>query len=431
MKNRIFQLLAVLGAALISVISCSVFSDTGGGTYLVFSSSSRAADARTERLTNITLSGSHRGASEQTLGHWQSWQDASGARIEVDSGEWNFTLSATLDETEYTAETSLDVEAGKENALSFTFRNASETEESPETFTVSFDTDGGSEIESQSVESGKTASEPTEPTKDGFAFAGWYTDAEFGTEFDFGTAITADTTFYAKWQMAQIGTKSAPNAVGDIVFSDGSATAYSEDLELTDEQKAAAVAVIFYNGTANDILGEKRLGIGLGQANLAWCIAEAKGNNNNISAIACLPNPRGEGAASNSNVSFSNGDTDGSDNWAALCEAVDDEDTLDNYPAWKWVNAYAANNSLSGDYASGWYFPTIAELTMLYRAVKAAGSVINAALEAAGGTSIADAGYWSSSQHSTLALLAFCLRDDGLMGDNKTETRTVCAIRAF
>ena len=41
-------------------------------------------------------------------------------------------------------------------------------------FTVKFDTGGGSLISTQTVEKGKTATVPTNPTKDGFDFLGWY-----------------------------------------------------------------------------------------------------------------------------------------------------------------------------------------------------------------------------------------------------------------
>ena len=56
-------------------------------------------------------------------------------------------------------------------------------------------------------------------------------------------------------------TPTETKAVGDIVFTDGSASPYND--ELTDEQKAAAIAVIFYVGDENDTLGAKTLGVGL------------------------------------------------------------------------------------------------------------------------------------------------------------------------
>lgn len=65
--------------------------------------------------------------------------------------------------------------------------------------TVSFDTDGGTEIADQSIVSGTTATKPADPTKEGYTFEGWFEDELFTTEFDFTAAITEDTTIYAKF----------------------------------------------------------------------------------------------------------------------------------------------------------------------------------------------------------------------------------------
>lgn len=69
------------------------------------------------------------------------------------------------------------------------------------TFTVTFDSDGGSDVEAQTIISGETATKPADPTKDGFTFAGWYAGE---TAFDFTTAITADTTLKAKWTATKV-----------------------------------------------------------------------------------------------------------------------------------------------------------------------------------------------------------------------------------
>ena len=69
----------------------------------------------------------------------------------------------------------------------------------PSTYTVTFNTDGGSAVASQTVTSGAKATKPADPAKEGFAFDGWYKDAAFTTAFDFNTAITSDVTVYAKW----------------------------------------------------------------------------------------------------------------------------------------------------------------------------------------------------------------------------------------
>ena len=68
-----------------------------------------------------------------------------------------------------------------------------------DTFTVSFETNGGSSITSQTVNKNSTAIEPKDPTRDGFLFDGWYSDSSFNNKFDFSTKVTSNITLYAKW----------------------------------------------------------------------------------------------------------------------------------------------------------------------------------------------------------------------------------------
>lgn len=67
------------------------------------------------------------------------------------------------------------------------------------TYTVTFNSNGGSEVAAQTVEEGETATEPADPTKDGYTFVGWCSDEELTTEYNFSTAVTADITLYAEW----------------------------------------------------------------------------------------------------------------------------------------------------------------------------------------------------------------------------------------
>ena len=65
-------------------------------------------------------------------------------------------------------------------------------------YTVTFDTDGGSKVDAQEIADGKLVTEPTRPTKDGYAFVAWV-DAN-GKTFDFNTPITSDVTIKATWE---------------------------------------------------------------------------------------------------------------------------------------------------------------------------------------------------------------------------------------
>lgn len=65
-------------------------------------------------------------------------------------------------------------------------------------YTVSFDSDGGTPVESQLVIRGETASNPGEPTRRLYSFEGWYLD---GTLYDFSKPVLSDLTLTAKWKL--------------------------------------------------------------------------------------------------------------------------------------------------------------------------------------------------------------------------------------
>ena len=66
-------------------------------------------------------------------------------------------------------------------------------------YTVSFNTNGGNKITSQTVAKNNSVKEPTAPIKENFEFAGWYTDKELTTKYDFTEKVTKGFTLYAKW----------------------------------------------------------------------------------------------------------------------------------------------------------------------------------------------------------------------------------------
>ena len=66
-------------------------------------------------------------------------------------------------------------------------------------YTVSFNSQGGSAVPSQTVVSGGKVTVPTAPTRDGYTFAGWYQDAQGTVAWNFETPVTANLTLYAQW----------------------------------------------------------------------------------------------------------------------------------------------------------------------------------------------------------------------------------------
>lgn len=77
---------------------------------------------------------------------------------------------------------------------------AEETVEVTDPVTVKFDTKGGSTVSNQKIQNGTKVKKPSDPTRDGYTFYGWYAAEDCsGDEFDFDTAITEGKTLYAKW----------------------------------------------------------------------------------------------------------------------------------------------------------------------------------------------------------------------------------------
>ena len=69
----------------------------------------------------------------------------------------------------------------------------------PATYTVTFDSQGGSAVNDQTVTEGQTITEPAAPTRDGYTFAGWFTESSGGSQWNFSTAVTKNMTLYAQW----------------------------------------------------------------------------------------------------------------------------------------------------------------------------------------------------------------------------------------
>ena len=74
---------------------------------------------------------------------------------------------------------------------------------------VSFNTGEGSKVDFQTTAANGSVTKPADPTREGYTFAGWYTDEACTEAYKFDAAVTADMTLYAKW------TKNAVNPGGN------------------------------------------------------------------------------------------------------------------------------------------------------------------------------------------------------------------------
>lgn len=77
--------------------------------------------------------------------------------------------------------------------------------------TVRFDSCGGTAVDSVTVHAGEKLTKPTAPTKDGFAFDGWYKDIDHKAEWNFESeTVEHNMTLFAKWKNEEIPIKNSP-----------------------------------------------------------------------------------------------------------------------------------------------------------------------------------------------------------------------------
>ena len=82
--------------------------------------------------------------------------------------------------------------------------------------TITFNSDGGTDVESQTVTEGERVSEPAAPTKEGYTFIGWY---DGDTKFDFTTRIAKDYTLTAKYEQISTGKKNCKKSSLAVILA--------------------------------------------------------------------------------------------------------------------------------------------------------------------------------------------------------------------
>lgn len=90
---------------------------------------------------------------------------------------------------------------------------------------VKFDTQGGSSVKDQTPASGSTITRPADPTREGYTFAGWFTDEACTEAYDFSSPVTADVTLYAKWVKKAADNNGGNGGSGNNGGSNGNAGA--------------------------------------------------------------------------------------------------------------------------------------------------------------------------------------------------------------
>ena len=395
----------VAGVALAAVLALGMFSCSNGIAYPVmetavmetvetpeFSVASGAVNSGTE----VTITCATEGA--------KIYYTTDGSEPTTSSTEYTAAISVTAAVTLKAIAVKSGMNDSAVASVSYTIKG---TVASPEFNVASGEVDSGTEV---------TITCSTEGAKIYYTTDGSEPTAS-STEYTAAISVTAAVTLKAIAVKSGMNNSAVASAsytiytpkysVGDFVLKNG--TILSKDK--TPEKDTVAAVIVC---AAAD--GKPALGVGIVHNQMVWCTESAAGYNTNITAL--------QGDKTSDYM-------DGSDGWEKLKAACSDaESNPENYPAWNYSLTYAKNNGLTGDLATGWYLPTVAELYTIYQNKTA----VNESLSKAGGSTFDTSFYWSCCQDPSVNYYARVLYfgngnvDYGFKG---SPYGYVCSVRAF
>ena len=126
-----------------------------------------------------------------------------------------------------------------------------------QTFTVTFNSQGGSAVPSMTVQSGQPIGQfPPRPTKPGHSFAGWFTAVTGGTQVTVNTIVTSNMTLHARW----VHTAPIQNPGGWTTLAQSTWLEYhvaNQEFRMTGMQRYDQARIVF------DLVNGRRAEVGL------------------------------------------------------------------------------------------------------------------------------------------------------------------------
>ena len=116
--------------------------------------------------------------------------------------------------------------------------------ETSNTYTVTFNTNGGSSISPIKVEENSTVNKPTDPTKEGYSFGGWYSDSSLTTPYNFSNLITGNITLYAAWEEETSGDDTPITTSGWVIVKDASTLKAGDKIVLASSSKGVVAGAL-------------------------------------------------------------------------------------------------------------------------------------------------------------------------------------------
>ena len=141
-------------------------------------------------------------------GTYYSLTNGESSRLTLEGGEFTLEIGGERIEGTYTydGETmSLVPSSGSVSGVTYeggeirlTYGGTEYVFDKTAVYGVTYSVEG--ETETEYVKSGETAERPADPEKEGYIFAGWYTDSEYRTSFSFSQPITRDRCTRGLWR---------------------------------------------------------------------------------------------------------------------------------------------------------------------------------------------------------------------------------------
>ena len=118
-------------------------------------------------------------------------------------------------------------------------------------YQVTFNSNGGSDVDSITKEYGSEIGALPQPTKEGHTFEGWFTDLSAGEEINEGTLVTGDVTYYAHWSVNNYSVTTSPATNGSISASPNAD--YGTEVTITvSEEEGYTLSNLYYNYDGNE-----------------------------------------------------------------------------------------------------------------------------------------------------------------------------------
>ena len=115
---------------------------------------------------------------------------------------------------------------------------SSDSGSTKDTVTVTLNSNGGNiGIDKVTIPKGQKLTKPADPTKDGYKFAGWYTDSSLTKPYDFSTTVNSDITLYAKWDKSG-GSDGGTTVTHTVTFNTNGGTTVSPQKVLDGDKLA-------------------------------------------------------------------------------------------------------------------------------------------------------------------------------------------------